>query len=172
MDMALRDTLYKAHELLKANQVDHALIGGLALATLGVNRATADVDMLIDEHDRSSVIELLTNNGFRLKNHTEEVLHFAGTGNLVFLLARRPLSKGMLESAKPLFKNEIKCVSAENLIGLKIPAYSNDSRRELQDKADIKNLISVHEDLNWERIKKYADLFDQWEEIKKIRDLS
>jgi len=55
------------------------------------------------------------------------------------------------------------------LIGLKIQAYKNDKSREFQDKADIQFLISSLENLDWDQIKKYADLFDEWEVISEIK---
>jgi hypothetical protein len=55
------------------------------------------------------------------------------------------------------------------LIGLKIQAYKNDSSREFQDKADIQFLIKTQADLNWDLIKSYADLFEEWEVINEIK---
>lgn len=59
----------------------------------------------------------------------------------------------------------IKCISIEGLIGLKIQAYTNNPKRELKDKADILSLIEQHPIMNWEQIKIYADLFNAWEDI-------
>ena len=47
--------------------------------------------------------------------------------------------------------------------------YINDSTREFQDKADIQFLIDSQEDLDWNLIKKYADLFNEWEVINEIK---
>jgi predicted nucleotidyltransferase len=66
---------------------------------------------------------------------------------------------------------DIKCVKAEDLIGLKIQAYVNDPKRELQDKADIAALIDRSRDLDWERIKEYADLFSEWPTLERLRRL-
>ncbi len=78
--MGLRKTLKTAHECLESENIDHALIGGLALATLGINRATIDVDFLIDESDKEKLKHVLLLNGFVLELETEEVLHFKGIG--------------------------------------------------------------------------------------------
>ena len=57
----------------------------------------------------------------------------------------------------------------EDIIGLKIQAYKNNTHRELQDKADIQFLIESDDKLDWERIKSYADLFNEWEVINELK---
>ncbi|MBF0206850.1 MAG: hypothetical protein HQK53_08150 [Oligoflexia bacterium] len=171
----LKQTLLKSHQLMTDQNIDHALIGGLALATLGINRATSDVDMLIDHKDRENLIKTLLENGFTLIFETAEVLHFIGLniglGKLDISLAKRPISKQMLLDAVVFPQHGIKCLGQEDIIGLKIQAYSNDNRREFQDKADILSLIENGGDsLNWSKIKMYADLFNEWPEIEKIRN--
>ncbi len=165
----IRKTLEKAHESLQNANIEHALIGGLALATLGINRATADVDFLIDGIDKEKAKKVLINSGFKLKFETKEVLQFEGIGFLDILLANRPLSKEMLKAAKIFPEINIKCLGPEDIIGLKIQAYKNNPKREFQDKADIQSLIEKHENLNWNKIKQYADLFDEWEVVEGIR---
>jgi len=161
--------LQDVHLALTKSQIDHALIGGIALATLGVNRATADIDFLIDESDRQKVIDCLQKEKFHLRSDTDEVLHFSGSGYIDILLARRSLSKKMLKNAKEFSKFNVKCVSPEGIIGLKIQAYKNNPKREHQDKADIQSLIEIKNNLNWEEIKQYADLFGAWDEILDIK---
>ncbi len=168
--MSLRKTLQAAHQALLGANIDHALIGGLALATLGINRATGDVDLLIAGEHREELKKTLVAAGFILKTESPEVLHFEGIGLLDILLANRPLSKKMIEGAKHFATVGMKCLGAEDIIGLKIQAYVNDAKREYQDKADIRSLIEKQPDLDWKKIKMYADLFDQWDEVQNIRD--
>ena len=59
---------------------------------------------------------------------------------------------------------------AEDIIGLKIQAYKNEPTRSLQDKADIQKLLQLPS-LDMTLVKKYADLFQEWNEIKKIGNL-
>lgn len=168
--MQLRKTIELAHKCLSQAGIEHALIGGIALGSLGVNRATADLDLLIDENDYVSAKSLLLQNGFTLRSESAEVAHFSGIGYLDLLLARRPMSREMLKRAKALPPLNIKCVSAEDIIGLKIQAYKNDSRRELRDKADIQQLIELYQDqLDWNRIRQYADLFSEWTVIESLK---
>lgn len=168
--MSLRETINLAHSTLLEANIDHALIGGIALATLGLNRATADVDLLIDGENKELAIKVLEKKGFKLTLSTNEVLHFEGFGFLDILLANRPVSKKMLSEAFVLkgSKINIKCLSPEDIIGLKIQAYVNDRKRELQDKADIKALFDLNKDININKVKIYAEMFKEWDAIKEL----
>lgn len=167
--MDLRKTLKLVHALFTNNKIDHALIGGLGLACYGSTRATVDLNLLIYETDKELSKKLLLGNGFHLVNESAEVLQFSGVGYVDLLIARRPISKEILKSSNVGGPEGINFVRAEDLIGLKIQAYKNDKTREFQDKADIQYLISTLDDLDWDLIKKYADLFDEWEVVSEIK---
>lgn len=167
--MDLRNTLKFVHNLFAKSSIDHALIGGLGLACYGSTRATVDMDLLVYEEDKEQVEELLTKNGFDLQNKSEEVLQFSGMGYVDLLIARRPISRDILKFSNENGPEGINFVRAEDLIGLKIQAYKNDETREFQDKADIQFLISSQDKLDWKLIKKYADLFNEWEVIDEIK---
>ena len=145
------------------------MIGGLGLACYGSTRATVDMDLLIYEEDKLKVQELLSQNGFNLQNESEEVLQFSGMGYVDLLIARRPISRNILKLSNQNGPEGINFVRAEDLIGLKIQAYINDSTREFQDKADIQFLIDSQDKLDGQLIKEYADLFSEWEVINEIR---
>ena len=55
-----------------------------------------------------------------------------------------------------------------DIIGLKIQAYVNNHKREFQDKADIAAIIEKCDSLNWDTIKYYAEIFEEWDAIQKI----
>ncbi len=167
--MDLRKTLKFVHSLFSDNLIEHALIGGLGLACYGSTRATIDMDLLIYEEDKIKAQNLLIKNGFNLQNESEEVLQFAGLGYVDLLIARRPIARDFLKLSNKNGPEGINFVRAEDLIGLKIQAYKNDLTREFQDKADIQFLIASQGSLDWELIKKYADLFSEWEVIDEIR---
>jgi len=166
--MGLRATLTLAHDALSKAGVEHALIGGIGLATLGIHRATEDVDMLVFGDDRTRAEEALSSTGFVLRFSTAEVLHFEGKGRLDLLLANRPLSREMLVRALVFAPHGIKCVSPEGMIGLKIQAYTNDRKRELQDKADIQSLMEKFPGLDRNQVRAYAELFGEWETIRSL----
>ncbi len=163
----LRKTLTDAHTVLQKAGVTHALIGGFALALYGQHRATADIDFLADGSKKEIIKKSLIEHGFNLIHETNEVLQFTGIGYLDILLANRPLSLEMLKNS--IVNNDLKVsiLQPEDLIGLKIQAYKNDSSRTLQDKADIQKLLEL-ENINLDKVKKYADLFNEWAEIEKL----
>lgn len=168
--MNLRATLKLAHSLLDQNQIQHALIGGLAMACYGSTRATVDLDLLISEENKELVKKVFIKNGFVIVNETQEVLQFSGIGYVDVLLARRPISQKILKEANPDGPEGIRFVKTEDLIGLKIQAFVNDPSREHQDKADIQFLIENVEKIDWDRIKSHADLFKRWDEINEIKN--
>jgi len=167
----LRKTLDLVHRLLSDNSIEHALIGGFAMAVYGYHRATSDIDLLADGQSKNEIKNILTQNGFKLVFESDEVLQFTGLGFVDILLANRPLSLQMLKQARKDSGLNIYVIQPEDIIGLKIQAYKNDSSRELQDKADIQNLLKL-KNLDYSLIKKYADLFNEWDVIKKLGGLS
>ncbi len=168
--MTLKLTLEKANQALNESGVNHALIGGFALAVLGVPRATNDIDFLINAAQVETAKAAMTQAGWKIALETKEVIHFREQGNVDLLIARRPLSQAMLRNSKPLPPLGVHCLSAEAIIGLKIQAYKNDSAREFQDKADIQSLIVKHGSfLDWEEIRTYADLFQEMPFLEKLR---
>ena len=169
--MGLKAAIQEIHEILELKRIDHALIGGFALAVHGINRATGDLDLLVDEKDKNQLLQALSQAGYKTMSSTQEILHLQGPVRLDILLARRPMSLKMLAQATPARGLEVKCVGPEDLIGLKIQAYSNDRRRELQDKADIQFLIRKYPQMNWKTVQEYADLFGEWTAIQDIRRL-
>lgn len=167
--MSLGQTLSTAVNALNSVQARFALIGGFALAAYGLARATEDIDLLVHGDDRPKAIQSLTQNGFRLVHETSEVLHLSGIGQLDLLFANRPMSQAMLGKAKSIQQFPLPVVAPEDIIGLKIQAYTNDPRREFKDKADIQELISRVKNLDFAQIKVYADLFSEWPAIQKIK---
>lgn len=164
----LRKTLNLAHSVLDKNQVRHALIGGFALAIYGNHRATSDIDFLADGAKKELIKSALQAEGFILNFESAEVLQFTGPGFLDILLANRPLSQEMLKSSVINPSLGVYVLRAEDIIGLKIQAYKNDFSRELQDKADIQKLLE-NPNLDFQLVKKYADLFGEWETIERLK---
>lgn len=167
----LRKTLNDAHQTLDAAGVSHALIGGFALAVYGVHRATADIDLLADGSKKDLIKKTFTDAGYSLVHESAEVLQFTGPGFIDILLANRPLSQQMLRHSLLNSTLGVYVLKPEDIIGLKIQAYTNDPSRKLQDQADIQSLLQVP-GVDFGVVKKYADLFDQWPEIEKIRGIT
>jgi len=167
--MEIQDTLSLAAEALRNEHIDFALIGGFALAAHGVVRATQDIDLLVDGGKKEATKQSLIRAGFKLAFENAEVMHFSGPGQLDTLLANRTATLDMLKRAKRINDFPVPVVSAEDLIGLKIQAYKNEPRREFQDKADIQSLLGTVDHLDFNLIKKYAELFDEWNFISELR---
>lgn len=167
--MSIEDTLTLASKSLQAANIEFALIGGFALVAHGVVRATVDIDFLVDGNKKKEAKECLVRAGFNVAFESEEVLQLSGKGQLDLLFANRPVSRKMLENSKIMGSFPVKVVSAEDIIGLKIQAYSNDPKREFQDKADIQALMEKNANLDYNLIRSYADLFDQWGFIEMIK---
>ncbi|MEQ1664157.1 MAG: hypothetical protein ABL927_02125 [Bdellovibrionales bacterium] len=164
----LRKTLNFAHSALNDNGIAHALIGGFAMAVYGQHRTTVDIDFLADGSKKDQIKNVLIKNGFKLTHESREVLQFEGVGFVDILLANRPMSLEMLKNANENIELGMYVIKPEDIIGLKIQAYINDPSRELQDKADIQNLLKLS-GLNFSVIKKYADLFQEWPVIEKLK---
>ncbi|MEK7790646.1 MAG: hypothetical protein AAB309_03365, partial [Deltaproteobacteria bacterium] len=64
--MNLKELLISVRNALQTAQIEHALIGAFAMAHYGVQRATGDIDFLIDETDRKKALTALEKLGFRI----------------------------------------------------------------------------------------------------------
>ena len=165
--MSLKKALMTAHQCLTSGEVPHALIGGFALAALGVPRATADVDFLIDGAAATRAKIEILKAGFSVVSETPEFIFLRGPCQLDLQLAKRPLSKSMIAQSSTNNVLGIPCVTVENLIALKVQAFANQPKRELQDKADIQNLMRIHAaSLDLALVRSYAELFQKWPEIE------
>jgi hypothetical protein len=164
----LRKTLEVVRNLFCREKIDFALIGGFALSAHGIHRATKDIDILVDGSRRDDVKKLILGAGFVSYHDTAEILQLEGFGYLDIIFANRPLSLEMLKQCQGGIKLAgVPVVSREGIIGLKIQAFKNDKKRELQDKADIQALLRGS-GVNLQEVKKYADLFDAWPEVEAL----
>lgn len=168
--MDLKTVLHSLKNLLAQEGIEYALIGGLAVGGHGYERFTNDIDILVHEDCKEKLKKLLLAKGYTLFSENAEFVQFQGDCPIDVQLARRPFSQKMLKDAIILPVLGVKCLRAEDIIGLKIQAYANNPKREFKEKADIQALIeSGLQQLDWQRIKDYADLFGQWQEILAIK---
>lgn len=158
-------------------KINFALIGGFALHTTGISRATQDIDFLVDKKDMPTVKKILLSYGYELIHESEDVSNFLGKmselGRIDFLHAHRKYAKLMLgrAEAKEILggKFQIKVVKPEDLIGLKIQSSSNDPKRYHQDRADIESIMRAHhKSLDMSLIKEYFALFEREKEFEEI----
>jgi hypothetical protein len=168
--MDLRGILIEIHEALRGAGVDHALIGGLALAAHGAARATVDLDLLADGARADDVDRILRERGFECLQRTEHVANYASTeparGRVDFLFALRERGKSILARAtgRRVHGAEIRVVDASDLIGLKVQSSSNDPSRRRRDLADIERLLETAQ-IDLGRVREYFRLFDREKEL-------
>jgi len=174
--MRLYDTFTYLISLFNKSKVDYALIGGLSLAYWGIGRNTIDIDFLVSSQDILIVKKTIEDMGYSLIYGSEEVIQFQFSDNsrppIDILIAHRKYSNNMLlrSDLKYVDDLEVKVLIPEDIIGLKLQAYCNDSSREVQDKADIENLIRNNLDnIDWEKIEDYYDIFDLMADFHELR---
>ncbi len=166
------------HSFKKEN-LKYAVIGGFALESAGVIRATMDIDLLVLADDKTAIKATMFSNGYKQIHESDDVITFIGTndslGRVDFLLAHRKYTLAMLERAqkKSVLQGqaEIYVVEPEDLIGLKIQAVANDQQRFNQDMADIQMIIkNKYKTLDFNRIREYFALFNKLDDYNKLTD--
>lgn len=174
MGMKLEHVLKMLMERFRAEGIDFALSGGLALSTLGVLRFTKDIDFIVNEEDKEKVETIMLELGYeRQEFSTDEIVSYWSPlkvfGQVDFLLARRKYARAMMRNAdlRPVFGGELQVntVRPEDLIGLKVQAISNDPKnRYLIDKPDIQRLLKLHRDnMDMELVREYFRVFEKEE---------
>jgi hypothetical protein len=168
--MDLRSVLLEIHAALDAEGIEHALIGGLALAAHGAGRATVDLDFLADGERCDDVDRIVLGRGYERLHRTADVANYAShdpeRGRVDFLFARRAPGRAMLSRAALLevLGTSVRVADASDLIGLKVQSSSNDPRRARQDLADVEKLLRTGE-VDLDRVREYFRLFDREKEL-------
>jgi hypothetical protein len=104
-------------------------------------------------------------------NENEEVIQLSGPCQIDVVFANRAVAQSMLSRLRKAGALPYPVVSPEDLIGLKIQAFVGDRSREFNDKGDILTIIRNVRDLDFNKIKEYADIFKVWNEIEAIKNL-
>jgi predicted nucleotidyltransferase len=148
------------------NKVDarFALIGGLALASHKVIRATQDIDLLTDSEKAEDIDRELVALGYQCLHRSADAGNYLrGDERVDFIYASRPAARGLLSNATSIQTafGEVRVVSTEGLIGLKLQGFVNNPRRT-QDLEDIKALIAANRPaLKMEEVREYFRLFNR-----------
>lgn len=171
-------TLKALVEAFEADGVRYALAGGVALAALGAERATRDIDFLVDRRDLPKADAAMTRLGFRVIYRSDEFTQYqhqaVGSGLVDFQHAFRSVSLGMLDRALTrrlgTQARQVRVLRPEDLIGLKVQAIANNPDRRKKDEADIEALMDVHRSgLDWSRLAEYYALFGMSAELEELR---
>jgi hypothetical protein len=149
---------------LESANANVAVIGGLALASHKVIRATQDVDFLADAEQADAIEAILAAHGYSRIHRTVDAANYLRHDERVDLLfAHRPIARRLLREARAVETpfGRLRVVSAEGLIGLKLQALVNDPRRT-QDLADIRALLRANRTtMDLSEVREYFRLFDR-----------
>jgi len=161
---------------LQKRRIDHALVGGLALYTLGSSRSTFDADFLILLSQADDVDVLMKSIGYDLLERTAETSHYGSRnpdmGQVDFLFAHRSYALAMLQRAtdNKLLGHPIRVIRPEDLIGLKVQSSSNDPNRADKDLADIQEVMLRHgKTMDWNLIADYFRIFKREKELDQLK---
>lgn len=169
--MDLRRVLIEIHQALVGARIEHALIGGLALAAHGAPRATVDLDLLAEAERADDVDRLMRARGYTCLHRSAHVANYASadpaSGRVDFLFATQAHGRAMLARSAPheILGHPMRVVEASDLIGLKVQASSNDPARRHLDLADIARLLAGGAPLDLQRVREYFRLFDREKEL-------
>ncbi len=139
-----------------------ALIGGLALASYKVVRATQDIDLLAELERADDIHAELLKLGYRSLHRSTDAANYArGDERVDFLYAGRPIARRLLAEARQVRTGlgELRVVSLEGMIGFKLQALVNDPRRT-QDLEDIRAMLRANlPNLKIDEVREYFGLF-------------
>ena len=146
---------------LEHNHLRYAVVGGIALAGLGMPRTTLDLDIVTDADNQEHVVAFLEGLGFETihrssgySNHLHhkpalgrvDVVYVHGdTAEQLFAAVQRVGGPGGLDMPVP---------AAEHLAAMKVLALKNDPKRELRELDDIRFLLG-RPDVDQERVREY-----------------
>jgi len=149
---------------LKRINAPFALIGGLALPSHKVVRATQDVDLLIDADKADEIDAELAKLGYRCLHRSADAGNYVRDDERVdFLYASRPAARRLLATAREVRTSfgDLRVISTEGLIAFKLQALVNNPRRT-QDLEDIRALLRTNRaTLNMAEVEEYFRLFDR-----------
>jgi hypothetical protein len=171
--MDLRAALTSIHRGLVERDVEHALIGGMALSAHGAGRATADLDWIADGLRADRVDELLQSQGYEAIHRDQRVGNYLSRdpvkGRVDFLFVRRERGVAILNRAREheVLGESVRVADASDLIGLKVQAYANNPRRRHEDLGDIARLLRFG-DVDLARVRDYFRLFDRERDLDEL----
>lgn len=149
---------------LESIKAPFALIGGLALASHNVVRATQDVDLLVAAEDADRIETALLGLGYHRVYRSPDAANYMRADERTDLLyAHRPITRKLLGTAvaRTSAFGTLRVVNVEGLIGLKLQGWVNDPRRT-QDKEDIRALLRANRaSMNMSEVREYFNLFDR-----------
>lgn len=148
---SLWDTATRVHQLLSAQLIPHALVGGVAVCLHGYRRTTIDINSLVRSGDSQAVRSSLQSAGFEWEPVTKE---FRGELEIPvqFLVAGERAGSGSevqlpdpLEAENVVTIEGLPVITLARLIEAKIACGEGNLRRTHKDFADVVELIAHHQ---------------------------
>ena len=150
-----------------------ALIGGLALASHGVVRATRDIDFLVDADDADRLHDILLGLGYRCVHRSPDAANYLrGEDGFDALYAHRPMARRLLSEAdeRQTGFGRLRVIGAEGLIAFKLQGYVNDPTR-VRDLDDLRALFKANAgQLDMDEVRRYFALFDREDLLEALKD--
>ncbi len=150
-----------------------ALIGGLALASHGVVRATRDIDFLVDADDADRLHDILLGLGYRCVHRSPDAANYLrGEDGFDVLYAHRPMARRLLSEAdeRQTGFGRLRVIGAEGLIAFKLQGYVNDPTR-VRDLDDLRALFKANAgQLDMDEVRRYFALFDREDLLEALKD--
>jgi len=169
--------------LLKENDVEGIIIGGLAASLLGRPRFTNDIDLVILDLDDRLPEFINKLKRFGIEPRVNNVIDFAQQSRVLLMRHRDSginidISMGIM----PFEREAVSRRKIESAFGLEVPLPSPEDliifkaiSKRPQDTEDIKAIIARHPDLDKERvllvIREFADILESEELLKNIKYL-
>jgi len=142
--------------------VNHALIGGIAVAVHGFRRATFDLDLLVDDAKEPTVNDIMLGLGFTNIQRSKVFSNYAlGRLRVDFMRTQGQHTQDMLVRAetKQVGNVSIRVVRPEDIVGLKLQALENNPSRT-KDLIDIQELVRMgHKTMDMALVREYFVLF-------------
>ena len=134
------------------NDLSFLIIGGHAVNTYGVQRTTADIDLLVDRQERDSWKSLILKMNYEATHEADNFIQFRhkelGHWPLDLMFVDTEIFEKLLadSESKSVGNNNVKVPKVEHLIALKLHALKEDlAHRENKDTQDVIDLIRIQD---------------------------
>ena len=140
----------RVHRLLSRENIDHAVVGGVAVCLHGYRRNTVDLDLLIRADDSTALRAILQKEGLRWMAKGKEFRSPSGVAVQCVVAGE---SEGPGQEAKfpdpgdthsVTTLEDLPVLSLPQLIQAKLACGLGDMRRTHKDFADVVELIAIH----------------------------
>ncbi len=149
-------------------EIEYALIGGVAVHCYGYSRATRDVDFAVRSENQDEIVAHLETLGFEtlyrssgFSNH----LHSVGSVRVDFLYANGSTGDELFSQTRSMTSTgvaDVRVASPEHIVAMKVFACRNDPTRKLKELADIRELV-IRQKLDRMLVRGYFEKYGQLE---------